>query len=377
MDKSKFVERNKAAETPKHWVRLTYLCNNNCVFCLDKQNQKGKLVPFKEIEKELKGGRKSGINKLILSGGEPTVHPDFLKIVKFAKDIGYKEIQTITNGRLFAYKNFLDQAVANGLTETTFSIHGHTKELYEKQSGIKNSFEQALTGLTNSLNNKNLIVNIDIVINKINYRYLDKILRFFTNLGVKEFDLLQIIPFGAAWQNKNKVFYNLKKAAPYFKKAFSLQNKYPNIYIWTNRLPAQYLEGFEELIQHPIKLFDEIRGREKILKNFIKKNKLMNCYGAQCKYCFLNNFCSDLIKIKKIGQLISKTYPPCIKIDKSSIEKFLWKDFNLNKFLNFFIDHRYFVKSLRCDNCRYNKNCSGMQINYIRKNSFKKLTPLK
>jgi MoaA/NifB/PqqE/SkfB family radical SAM enzyme len=377
MNKSRFKKRNIVAERPKYWVRLTRFCNNNCIFCLDKQNQNGTHLELKEIKNELKKGRKLGINKLILSGGEPTLHPDYLKIIKFSKDIGYKEIQNITNGRMFAYKNFLEKAVKNGLTETTFSIHGHTKELYEKQSGIKDSYEQALAGLINVLNFKNLIVNIDIVINKINYKYLEKIIRFFINLGVKEFDLLQVIPFGAAWENKKNLFYDSKIALPYLQKAFSLQKKYPDIYLWTNRFPAQYLEGFEEMIQHPIKLQDEIRGRKEILEDFLKRNKIMNCYGAQCQYCFLKDFCSDLSKIKKTGKLASKDYPYCLKMKQPKDNTFFWKNFDIDKFLDFFIKYRYFVKSLRCNNCRYDKTCSGMQIDYIRKYGFKKLKPSK
>lgn len=377
MDKTKFSKRNKAAETPKHWVRLTYFCNNNCLFCLDKQNQSGTFIPLKEVKTELEKGRKSKIDKLILSGGEPTLHPDYLEILKFAKKIGYKEIQTITNGRLFAYKDFLKRAVANGLTETTFSIHGHTKKLYEKQSGIKNSFEQALAGLTNVLRNKNLIVNVDIVINKTNYKYLDKIIRFFINLGVKEFDLLQIIPFGAAWENKDKVFYNLEKAVPYFKRAFSLQREYPDIYIWTNRFPAQYLEGFEELIQHPIKLHDEIRGRKKMFEEFLNKNILMKCYDKQCSYCFIKNFCKDLIKLKKNKKIKSRNFAYCLRNKYEFEEKtFMGNKINPKEFLNFYIDNRYFVKSFKCRNCKYSNKCDGAPVNLIREKRFKILNPV-
>jgi len=377
MNKRRFAERNKVAQTPKYWIRLTRVCNNNCIFCLDKTAQNGTSVPLPELKNQLKQGRRQGFKKLILSGGEPTLHPDYLEIVKFGRYVGYDDIQTVTNGRMFAYKKFLEKAVENGLTETTLSIHGHTKKLYEKQSGIKGSFEQALAGLTNVLNSRKLIVNADIVINKINYKYLEKAIRFFINLGVKEFDLLQVIPFGAAWENKNKVFYDLEKAVPFLKKTFSLQNEFPDIYLWTNRFPVKYLEGFEELIQHPIKLKDEIRGRKQILEDFLKHDKLMNCYGEQCQYCFLKDFCADLVKIKQTGKLVSKAYPFCQKIKQPKEKIFSWKNFNLDKFLDFFIKYRYFVKSLRCNNCRYDKTCSGMQIDYIRKYGFKKLKPLR
>jgi len=369
----KLIQRNKAAEKKKYWLRLVNICNNNCIFCLDKGNQNGTVKNMREIVKEMRKGRKEKAVKLILSGGEATLHPKLLEIIKKGKLLGYSEIQIITNGRMFYYKNFLEKAIKNGLTETTFSIHGHTKKLYETQSGVKNSFEQALKGLLNALSFKNLIVNIDIVINKINYLYLEKTLRFFIKLGVTEFDLLQVMPFGNAWINRNKVLYNIEKAAPYLKKAFALQKEFPNIYIWTNRFPPQYLEGFEDLIQHPIKLYDELRGRKKMFEDFLEKNILMKCYGKQCQYCFIKNFCQDLIFLKKNKKIKNKKFAVCLRNKYKFKEKEykIKSKININDFLTFYIENRYFLKSLRCKNCRYNKICDGVPINLVREKGFK------
>ncbi|MBN1899548.1 MAG: radical SAM protein [Spirochaetes bacterium] len=377
INKERLIKRNEAAETPKYWIRLTRMCNNNCVFCLDKFIQNGTSIDMKTIKCQLREGRKNGIKKLVLSGGEPTLHPDYLNIVKFAHDIGYDGIQTVSNGRMFAYRKFLQKAVDNGLTETTFSMHGHTKALYERQSGIKGSFQQALTGLINALKIKGLIVNLDIVINKVNYKFLEEIIRFYINMGVTEFDLLHMVPFGSAWENRKKVFYNPRYQLSYLHKAFALQNEFPWIYLWTNRLPAIYLEGFEELIQNPYKLKDEVRGRRRILENYLWKNRRMVCFGERCRYCFMDMFCQDLMTIKKTGRLESRPYPACLKLKKPRVRAYTWKNFDLDDFLDFFIDYRYYVKSFRCFDCRYHGSCSGMQINYIREHGFKVLKPFK
>jgi MoaA/NifB/PqqE/SkfB family radical SAM enzyme len=376
MDKKRFITRNKVGEMPKYWMGLTHFCNKNCIFCLDKESQDGSFLDLKTVKRKLRQGRKQGIKKLILSGGEPTLHPDYLRILKFGRSIGYNGIQTVTNGRMFAYKGFLQKAVECGLTETTFSMHGHNKKLYERQSGIEGSFEQALTGLLNALKTKGLIVNIDIVINKINYKHLEQIIRFYVNLGVGEFDLLQIMPFGSGWKNRKKVFYDPRRNLSYLHKAFALQKEFPWIYIWTNRLPAVYLEGFEELIQHPFKLKDEVRGRREMLDDFIDNDITMNCYGPRCRYCFLNMFCQDLIKVKKSGSLSSRAYPACLRIKNPPLKRYMWDDFDIHTFVDFFIDYRYFVKSTRCFSCRHNKACAGMHINYIREHGFKVLKPV-
>jgi MoaA/NifB/PqqE/SkfB family radical SAM enzyme len=371
-------QKEKAATKGKHWVRLTKVCNNNCLFCLDKDAQNGTMISITEIKEKLLDGRKKEISQVVLSGGEATVHPDFLEIIKMAKDAGYQYIQVITNGRMFAYRNFLESAVKAGLDEVTFSMHGHNEKLHDTLTQINGSFQQAISGLMNALSVEGLIVNIDVVINKQNYKHLADIIKYFFDLGVREFDLLQIIPSGRAWENKDDLFYDIPEALPYIRRALVFSRN-PDVFIWTNRFPPAYLEGFEDLIQHPAKLHDEIRGRQDMFKKLLNRGEMMKCHGKRCQYCFLNNFCQDLIEFIKKGELDSKKIPHCLektlKIDKS---KGLSKNKNVDifAFLEFFIDQRYFLKGQKCALCKFIGQCDGMQINYIRKFGFGALKPI-
>jgi len=375
---NKKISREKISTEKRQWVRLTRMCNNHCVFCLDKEAQNGSCIPLEEIKKDLIKGRKEKIIRVVLSGGEPTLHPQFFKITELAKNLGYQHIQVITNGRMFAYGDFLDLAVNAGVNEITFSIHGHNESLHDKQTRVKGSFRQSLTGLLNSLKIPNLIVNVDVVINKFNVKYLADILEYFINLGISEFDLLQVIPFGLAWDNKESVFYDIDKSLVYLRKAFELSRK-PSLYIWTNRFPAKYLEGYEDLIQHPVKLYDEINGRKEIFEQFLNNGGVISCKGERCQYCFLENFCQDLVEFKERGRLYPKDIPICLsrfkKTRRNNLKsKILKKNSKINifKVLDFYIDKRYFVKGLSCNNCRSNKDCQGMHINYVREFGFKR-----
>ena len=377
MEKDKLQIRDKVAQEKRQWVRLTRVCNNNCLFCLDKENQNGEIIPFRQVIDDFKNGRKEGATRAILSGGEPTLHPQLIEIIKKAKKFGYSHIQMISNGRMLAYEDFVKKLKEAGLNEITLSLHSHLKDKFEEIVQAKGSYNQAIKGLLNALKH-NLIVSVDIVINKINYKTLKDTLNFFIKLGVTEFDLLHLVPFGNAWSNRKKIFYSPRQAKKYLDKAFELfKNK--NLFIWTNRLPAIYLEGYEELIQHPIKLVDEVRGMENELRGYIGNNKTMFCFGKRCDYCFMNGFCSDLIKLKKEKILKSKSVPFCFlgvlqQNKKSKIFKFK-KNVNLYKFLDFYIKYRYFVKSFRCKNCRYFQKCDGANIEEIRIKGFRILKP--
>lgn len=372
-------QREMVARTPKHWVRLTRACNNHCIFCLDSEAQDGRFLPIVDVARDLKGGRKNKIKRVILSGGEPTIHPYFFDIVKEAREIGYTHIQIITNGRMFAYKNFLKQSIQNGVSEITFSMPGHTRKLYEEQTRMPGSFKQSLAGLLNALAIPGLIVNIDIVINKYNIKYLPDILNFYVSLGVSEFDLLQVVPFGEAWHNRDNVLYDVAKERGTLHKALTLSHN-PGLYIWTNRFPPEYLENFEFLIQNPVKLYDEIDGRRDVFEKFLKNGQGMHCLGERCNYCFLKNFCRDLIAVTQKGRIESFRYPVCLRErGKAAFSKnytFNRSSIDIHKFLDFFIKHRYFIKSLRCKDCNFNNSCNGMQCDYIRRYGFKSLAPI-
>jgi pyruvate-formate lyase-activating enzyme len=376
---NKQIQKEKAAKKGKHWVRLTKACNNNCVFCLDKDAQSGAAVLLKEIKKNLSKGRKKKIARVVLSGGEATIHPNFADIVKMAREMGYSHIQVITNGRMFAYQNFLVSALSAGVNEITFSIHGHNEKLHDNQTQIKGSFRQAIAGLKNALSAKGLIVNVDVVINKINYIYLADILKYFIELGVREFDLLQVIPSGQAWKNRKKLFYDMPEAMPHIRRALAFSRD-PQIFIWTNRFPPAYLDGFEDLIQHPKKLHDEIRGRQDIFEGFMKKGKMMRCWGEKCQFCFLKDFCRDLVSFRKKGELFSKELPLCFHKRICSKGRKILKNndkVDIFQFLSFYISDRYFVKGIKCEEfCSFFDECDGMQIDHIRKNGFKCLVPI-
>ena len=81
---------------------LTGLCNRRCVFCPradDSYPNENKHMSFEVIEEVIKQLRKIGFQSWIeLAGrGEPTLHPQFLKIVDMLSKDAWK-LRLTTNG---------------------------------------------------------------------------------------------------------------------------------------------------------------------------------------------------------------------------------------------------------------------------------------
>ena len=294
-DPSKVQAHEDAAHEKRNWVRLSYDCNNHCTFCLDSNAHDGTMRNNLDIKVQIVEGRKKGAARLILSGGEPTMHPNFLDFVKLGKRAGYPKVQTVTNGRMFKYPAFLETAAANGLDEITFSLHGHNAKLHDALVGTPGAFVDETAGLKAALASERFIINIDIVINKMNIRHLPEMLETFIGWGVKEFDLLHIIPFGNAWtEAREHLFYDLPSNLPYLQRAFAFARR-PDVHIWLNRFPPPYTEGFEDLIQDPYKLNDEVRGRREEFDRYLALGQKLSCREPdRCKYCYLQNLCDTL-----------------------------------------------------------------------------------
>ena len=364
------------ASEKRHWVRLTRYCNQRCLFCLDRSGQDGSVVSVQSLRRELSLGRKQGLRRVVLSGGEPTAHPRFVEIVSAARDLGYTHVQTITNGRRFCYPEFLSKAVSAGLQEVTFSLHGHTAELHDRLTQVPGSFVQALAGLRGALATPGLIVSVDVVINRLNLPVLREILDFHIGLGVREFDLLALVPFGSAWRNREDLFcdFSRPESLAALRRALELSRR-PDLHIWTNRLRPEYLEGFESLIQPPEKIFDEVRGRRRIFARYLNGGKAPSCTGDSCPHCFLRDFCRDLGVLLKKGVLPAKDGPLCAD-EGEEIESFRFgKKRDIVAFAEFYIRARYFAKSARCRGCAEDGRCEGMSVQRVRKAGFSVLTP--
>ncbi len=299
MHEQDVLVREQAAHDQRNWVRLTYDCNDRCIFCLDSRAHDGEMRDADEVKHQILDGRRRGATRLILSGGEPTIHPRFVDFVRLGRLAGYPRIQTVTNGRLFAYRDFLVRALDEGLSEITFSIHGPNAKIHDALVGVPGAFEQEVQGLEHALADGRPIVNIDVCVNRGNVRQLPALIETFVAKGVREFDLLHVIPFGRAYTDgKDTLFYDLAEMQPYLQEAFAWARK-PDMHVWLNRFPPAHCEGFEDLIQDPYKFNDEVRGRQEEYELLLERGQPLHCRAPeQCQHCYLEPLCDTLEDVR-------------------------------------------------------------------------------
>lgn len=296
--RERMLARERVANVRKHWVRLVTACNSRCVFCLDTDTPRHVYLLEEDVRKEIRRGRDQlNADKIILSGGEGSIHPKFVDFVRYAKGIGYDRVQTVTNGVMFSQREFYNAAVNAGLGEITFSLHGHTPELHDRLTGTPGAFHKLMKGMMRAIREGRIIVNVDVCINKQNVPYIDQIVDLCLSVGVREFDLLHVIPQGAAFENRHDLFYDPIEHLPRLQKVFRL-NRHPSVVIWTNRFPVEFLEDLEDLIQDPHKMIDEVNGRRFQVRRYIDEGVPLECREKErCEYCFIEPFCNTADRV--------------------------------------------------------------------------------
>ncbi|MCB9759247.1 MAG: radical SAM protein [Alphaproteobacteria bacterium] len=289
------LARERIANRPKHWVRLVTACNNKCLFCLDMDTPRNVYLSEEDVKAELRRGREElDAWKVILSGGEASVHPLFPEFIRYAREIGYGRVQTVTNGMRYADRDFMARVLDAGLGEITFSLHGHTAALHDHLVQTAGAFDRLIKGLVRALRDGRPIVNVDVVINGQNVAFIDRIVELAASLGVREFDLLHVIPQAEAFRNRDQLFYDVREHLPRLQKVFRL-NRHPAFHIWTNRFPVSYLEGMEDLIQDPHKMLDEVNGRRFHVRRYIDAGVPLECRQPErCVHCFIEPFCTTM-----------------------------------------------------------------------------------
>ncbi len=122
---------------------LTNRCNMNCPICFANANDAGYVYEptydqVHEMLVALRSEKPIKCTAVQFAGGEPTVYPRFIDVVKDAKELGFAQVQVATNGIKFA-KNyeFLKAAKIAGLNTIYLQFDGLTDEVYLRSRGRK------------------------------------------------------------------------------------------------------------------------------------------------------------------------------------------------------------------------------------------------
>jgi MoaA/NifB/PqqE/SkfB family radical SAM enzyme len=232
-------------------IKLGFDCNNRCVFCVQGDKRLHHEPRTREqIEGNLREGRGRGMEGVVLTGGEPTLHTDFLSTVRLARKLGYSEIQVQTNGRLFCYRKACRAAIAAGATEFSPALHGDCDQVHDALTGVPGSYQQTVAAIRNLVELGQKVVT-NTVVNAKNYRRLPDMARRLVSLGVDQFQLAFLHIAGTAYQNREWLVPRKRDVMPHVFEALEV-GRAAGVRCMTEAIPFCLMKGYEEHIAERI-----------------------------------------------------------------------------------------------------------------------------
>lgn len=135
-------------------ISVTDNCNLRCIYCMEENHKEflkdNEKLSCDEIYKIVDQCAKFGIKKIRLTGGEPLVRPDIVKLIGKINEIkGIEEIYLTTNGIFLLYK--IEELVKNGLKGVNISLDSLQEEGFEKITRV-GLLSKVLDGIDKCIN---------------------------------------------------------------------------------------------------------------------------------------------------------------------------------------------------------------------------------
>jgi MoaA/NifB/PqqE/SkfB family radical SAM enzyme len=263
-----------------------YACNCNCQFCSIDPVKRKINSSTEELIKSIYEAKKDGFKYLGIGGGEPTLRKDLITLISFAKQLKFDVIRIETNGIALAYPDYCQRLVEAGLDFVKISIHGHKPEIHDFLTQVPGAFNNILKAIEN-LQKLKVRIEINTVINKINYKYYPQFVKFFAQKGIGSFVFIYPLYTGRMAENWQKVGVSIKESAPCLKKTLNLIDKLELDKAILFNIPPCCLPGYEEKMVE-LSPFNTKVGAPDITVESVDfdrtaaKRKIKRC--QQCKY---------------------------------------------------------------------------------------------
>lgn len=179
---------------------LTNKCNLRCLHCLNSSgNEDPAALPTEKIFQLIDDLKKINVTKMYLTGGEPSLHPDFNAIVNYikSKDI---EIALASNGMDIADKiSIIKETISN----VSVSLDG-IGELHDKFRGTQGSFDNLIKSIS-LLRSNGIKVRISSMVWRENIDQLEQMILLAKEMGVYRIHFSMLVSAGRAADNVNEI----------------------------------------------------------------------------------------------------------------------------------------------------------------------------
>ena len=213
---------------------LTRACQLHCLHCrAEAQKYRHPLeLSLEEGKKLIDDIYEMNNPLLVFTGGDPLERPDVFDIAEYAISKGIR-VSITPSATPNVTKEAMKRAKEIGMARWAFSLDGHCAEIHDNFRGTTGSFDLTMKAIQ-YLHELDMPLQINTVISRYNYPYLEEMAELIEKLGVVLWSVFFLVPTGRGKQSDmispaehEKVFqwlYQLSKRVPFDIKTTAAQH---------------------------------------------------------------------------------------------------------------------------------------------------------
>ncbi len=276
------------------YIQVVRHCNHFCGFCSNPATPYAHdLASMQPLVDDFVARGYFGV---ILTGGEPTLHPELPAIARYARDRGL-HVRLITNGTRLADPAFARELAASGVQLAHVSIYSVVAAVEAELRGVDGTLERARAAL-DAAHAAGIEVNVNTVINQRNADHLDHTVRVLTrdHPHVRHFVWNNLDPsMGRAEVNQARFTPRLADFELSLERAMRHLHRTGRTFR-VEKVPLCYLGSFPEASTETRKI---VKGEERIVhfldaKQTVRQTAWDHVYAEGCRACTLRAICGGL-----------------------------------------------------------------------------------
>lgn len=276
------------------YLQVVRHCNHVCGFCSNPTTPYSH--DLSSMQTLVDDFVRRGYFGIILTGGEPTLHPELPAVARYARDQGL-HVRMITNGHRLAERPFAEAMADAGLQLVHVSIYSLDPAIEAELRGTEGTLERALAAIDNALS-VGLEVNINCVINRKNADHLDRNVKLLTERfpALRHFVWNNLDPsMGRAEVNQDQYTPRLADFELSLHRAMRFLHKSGRTFR-VEKVPLCYMTDFAWASTETRKI---VKGEERIVyfldaKQGVRQTEWDHLYAPGCDRCSLREICGGL-----------------------------------------------------------------------------------
>ena len=276
------------------YIQVVRHCNHFCGFCSNPTTPY--THTFASMKLLVDDFVRRGYFGVILTGGEPTLHPELPEIAGYAAAQGL-HVRMITNGSRLADPEFARALAEAGLKLVHVSVYSVRPEVEARLRGHAGTLEKAYAAIDNA-GRFGIEVNVNCVINRLNADHLDQNVRHFMTRHpqVRHFVWNNLDPsMGRAEVNQEQFTPRLADFETSLLRAMRLLHASGRSFR-VEKVPLCYLGEFGWASTETRKI---VKSEERIVhfldeKQGVRQTAWGHRYAEGCAQCSLRSICGGL-----------------------------------------------------------------------------------